>query len=521
MWKSTRADADKFLSGQHKHGDVVKFQFKLPLVALRASTPIYLAIGASGANAHAFGGRYDLPLPLWLNLAGAGATVALSFVWVARFARPGVTPPADRRNSDSPADSDGQRPHSLVAGLCVLVFVGLVLAGLFGSQNDPFTNILPVSVWIIWWVGLAYVSALIGDLWHYINPLPIIGRYGGALWMQFAGRRLVAKAPIPARIGQWPAVAAFLLFGWAELIWQSGSVPRNLAFAILAYSSVLWIGMARFGVAAWTEQADCFSRFFHMFSRFAPFDLRARRYRGFGKGLLAGIEGGRSAVAFIMVALAIVAFDGIRETPLWLSVRVGALNIYHTGGYDWLFSKEIADRLIHTTGLFSLPVLFYAIFALTCRLMAMTANAALITDAKLPGSIAGNPSPLDLMQRFAPALVPIAIAYHLAHYATYLLIWGQSIIPLVSDPLGFGWNLFGTAGYQPDIAIVGARFAWITSVIAIVAGHIAAITIGHRVALQVFIEPRRALRSQLPMLILMIAYTMLSLWILAQPIVEF
>ena len=117
-------------------------------------------------------------------------------------------------------------------------------------------------------------------------------------------------------------------------------------------------------------------------------------------------------------------------------------------------------------------------------------------------------------------LVPIAMAYHLAHYFTYLLIQGQLLIRLASDPLGFGWNLFGTARYRPDIGIVGARAVWYTAVVAIVVGHVLAVYVAHVVALREYRDRRAALRSQLPMLVLMVGYTVVSLWIIAQPIVE-
>ena len=94
------------------------------------------------------------------------------------------------------------------------------------------------------------------------------------------------------------------------------------------------------------------------------------------------------------------------------------------------------------------------------------------------------------------------------------------MIPLTSDPFGFGWDLFGTRLYFVNIGIVDARFVWITSVIAIVTGHIVAVWLAHVVALRKFRESHAALRSQIPMLFLMVAYTMLSLWILAQPVVE-
>ena len=92
------------------------------------------------------------------------------------------------------------------------------------------------------------------------------------------------------------------------------------------------------------------------------------------------------------------------------------------------------------------------------------------------------------------------------------------IFPLISDPFGFGWDLFGTAQYKVNIAIVGAKFAWYTAVIAIVLGHIIAVYIARLISLRTIQDHRSALRSQYPMLVLMVGYTIVSLWILAQPI---
>src|SRR5215218_5939747 len=121
---------------------------------------------------------------------------------------------------------------------------------------------------------------------------------------------------------------------------------------------------------------------------------------------------------------------------------------------------------------------------------------------------------------FVLSLVPIAIAYHLAHYFSMLMVAGQFIIPLGSDPFGYGWDLFGTMLYLIDIGVVDAKFIWYLSVIAIVTGHIVAVWVGHVTANTMFRDAGLASRSQYPMLVLMIAYTILSLWILAQPNVE-
>ena len=126
----------------------------------------------------------------------------------------------------------------------------------------------------------------------------------------------------------------------------------------------------------------------------------------------------------------------------------------------------------------------------------------------------------DVAGYFVLSLVPIAIAYHLSHYLSYLLITGQQIIPLASDPFGRGWDLLGTAGYKLDIGILNAKIVWYVAVIAIVIGHVIAVYLSHITALWVFEDRHAALRSQIPMLVLMIGYTMISLWILSQPIVN-
>ena len=162
--------------------------------------------------------------------------------------------------------------------------------------------------------------------------------------------------------------------------------------------------------------------------------------------------------------------------------------------------------LTDTLGLLAFVVLFFGVYLLFCFFMSVAAG--------------GRSSTGQLARGFAFSLVPISLAYHLAHYFSFLLIQGQLIIPLASDPLGAGWNLLGTAGCKVNIGLLDARSVWITAVTAIVIGHIIAVYVAHIRAFRIFQERRPALRSQYPMLILMVGYTMVSLWILAQPIVE-
>jgi hypothetical protein len=125
-----------------------------------------------------------------------------------------------------------------------------------------------------------------------------------------------------------------------------------------------------------------------------------------------------------------------------------------------------------------------------------------------------------MARSFVLTLVPIAVAYHIAHYLSFLALGLQAFIPLTSDPLGRGWDLFGGAAYVVDAGLIGPRLQWYVAATAVVIGHILAVYLAHVTALRLFRDRRKALFSQIPLLLLMVGYTMLSLWILSQPIVE-
>ena len=441
-----------------------------------------LALVPAEAAAHAFGARYDLPLPLGLWLATAGLTVALSFVVFALALR--------RGGGTSYPRLALLRLHPLalkaLRAVSVCVFFVLIAAGLFGTQ-DPFRNLAPAFVWIAWWIGFTYLSALVGDVWAVLNPWKAL----------YPAERFALRRALPAAVGVWPAAALLLAFAWIEIVWEGNSVPANIAVLALGYSLLTWGGMFVFGREAWLRSGEVFAVYFRLLARLAPVELRMKSaaacewsLRPPAAGLLDPRPVSTSEAFFVIVMLAIVTFDGLRETPLW------TLSDAH-----WSAAT--------TAGLLALPCLFALTILGACGLMAW------LTRGDTRPASAG-----ELARLFVPTLLPIAFAYHVAHYLSYLLVTGQVVIPLVSDPLGRGWDLFGTAHYRIAVGIVGARFAWYTSVVVIVLGHVLAMYVAHRLALARFSEPRTARRSQYPLAALMVAYTMVSLWILAQPIVE-
>lgn len=467
-----------------------------------------VALLATPACAHGFGQRYDLPLPLSFYLVGAAAAVAVSFVIVALFVRAGSHARTYPR-IDLIATPLGRwiASPTLVHALklfALAVFIVTIVAGLRGDQN-PYRNIAPTMVWIIGWVGLAYVSAFVGNLWAVINPWRTVFESVETIYCGITRRaELSPRLPYPPSFGVWPAFALLLAFAWIELVYPNPAVPQVIAWLALAYSILTFAGMFLFGCERWLAHGEVFTLVFGAFARFAPIEIgtgvrREMWLRPYGAGLIDGSTVSTSMMAFVLLLLATVLYDGALGTPEW--------NKFESAVAAWLPAFGAFKLLaVRTVGLILFWLVFFGAYVAACALMSAVS--------------AGRLSPLALARRFAFTLVPIAIGYHLAHYFTFLLVQGQYIVPLASDPFGSGWNLFGTAGYRVDIAIVDARFAWVTAVAAILIGHIAAVYLAHLEATQVFEARNAVLRSQIPLTALMVAYTFISLSILAEPLVE-
>lgn len=506
---------------------------------LRATTGLVALLAAETASAHAFAQRYDLPVPLGLYLFGAGAAVTLSFVIMAAFSRVGPNLRAYPRLDLFRYKAGRWLGHPwLVTALQIVSVTLLVMVVLTGFLGDPTPtrNLAPALVWVIWWVGLAYVSALVGNVWAVLNPWNATFAWADALYRRLRPtRELACRWRYPERLGVWPAVVLLLAFAWAELVFYQSTLPATVARMTVVYSFITWGGMFLFGRERWLKHGEAFAIAFGVLARFAPTEVRVTRtalcgtceldcrdsagecvncyacfrradprerqllLRPFAAGLLRDERVSLPMIAFVLLMLSTILFDGFMATTPWVKLTTFFyFQLPDLGGARLL--------LIRTFGLIFFWFLFMCIYAAVCQLIAAASGRRISARAAA--------------RNFAYTLVPIALAYHLAHYLSYLLIQGQLVIPLSSDPFGYGWNLLGTAAYEINIAIVGARFAWYTAVIAIVIGHVLAVYLAHAKAMHLIDDRRHAVRSQYPMTALMVAYTVCGLWILAQPIVE-
>jgi hypothetical protein len=371
----------------------------------------------------------------------------------------------------------GPVPDAVVRTLSLVLFV-VVLVAAGSGQDSSATNLAPVFVFVWFWVGLAFVHALFGNWWATLSPWDTIARALGI------GER--ARVEYPKALGAWPSAVLLLAFLWLELVYPNAASPRALFVAILVYTAITLTGMAVFGRPAWNRNGEAFAVYFALLSRLAPL-ARDAESRAVLRAPLAGLPSLRprpGLVAFVMVVIGSTTFDGFTGTQVWQELT-GTL----TGAAD------IAAGTAGLVGTIAVVGIAYAV--------AMLAASSV---ARIPWH--------PLAVRFVHSLVPIAFAYVAAHYFSFLVLEGQAGLALVSDPLGRGWNLLGTAGWTVNLALISAVAIWYVQVGAIVAGHVAGVILAHDRSLAAF-RSGRALRTQYALLAIMVMFTVGGLLILS------
>jgi hypothetical protein len=471
---------------------------------IRQTRPIRLALATaaavasagflapSAALAHGIAQREDLPIPQWLFAWGAAVVLVVSFVALGvLWRRPRLERVRERPLVQAPAVAE------VLCGLLgVAVFAASVYIGFAGVQTAS-ANLHPTMVFVIFWVGIPFATLLLGDVWAAFSPWVAVAR--AAAW---GARRLgvatPAPLPYPRRLGHWPAAAGILAFAWLELVYTNRDDPSTLAILALAYAAVQLVGMSLYGIRPWTENADAFAVYFGLYARLSPLRWRLRRlYR---RPALAGATELRpiaGTVALLCVMIGSTSFDGFSQGSLWTDSIEPPLQRFFAGlGLG-------ADRAVEA--------------AFTVGLLALVGIVAGLYLAGINGmrTVGRGRGAGYLARDFAHTLIPIALAYVVAHYFSLLAYQGQAVTYLSSDPLGTGADVLGMSGWAINYNVVGANGIWYVQVAALVAGHIAGLTLAHDRALVTYRKLRDATRSQYWMLAVMVAFTSLGLWLLS------
>jgi hypothetical protein len=455
--------------------------------------------------AHALVGKSDLPIPEWLFAWGASLVLIVSFValtlaWQrARFEKDGWRPVEGWW-----AKALVNRVTAFLAGTASVFLLGLTVYAALRGTEAPDRNFALTFVFVTFWLALVAVSVLLGDVFRALNPWRAIARAFAAGFRLIAGQSPPPPLRYPDRLGRWPAVAGIAAFTWMELVWgQSGFqavglVPQEVGIAVIAYSAMTFVGMALFGIEEWTSRGEAFSVYFNMFSRLAPFEVREGRLgiRRWLSGAVgwAAVPG---SVALVLVTIGATAFDGAQE---------GLLESAISSTFDTVADAGIAPvTALRLTNTVYVAVPLAAVGAIFWGGVAgmHTVRAGIRTS--------------ELGRLFAHAFIPIALAYLVAHYFTLVLYQEQAQFTyLLSDPLGDGSDVFGTAGSGIDYGLIGATAIWYVQVGALVVGHVTALVLGHDRALAVYRDPATASRSQYWMLAMMVGFTSLGLFLLSQ-----
>ena len=307
-------------------------------------------------------------------------------------------------------------------------------------------------------------------------------------------------------MGVWPATFAYLAFACLELTSGMANRPQIVALAAVTYTVITLGGMFVFGRDAWLDRCEAFTVLFGIVGRFGPIEaereeggaIKAVYVRPWGVGLLKQAATGWDRVVFVILMLSTLAFDGILSTPAWQDFTIALEPVWlPLGAFGFFFIRTLGLLLLTTSFLLVFVACMEAVVFLGQRKVDMKATVS----------------------AFVLTLVPIALVYNAAHNYSYVVVSSQALIPLLNDPLGKGWHLWpAVAAFKPSFALAQASTVWYAQIVLIVLGHVIAVYLSHLRAGERFRTAPRALLSQYPMLLLMVTYTMTSLWILAQPI---
>ncbi len=448
-------------------------------VAAVAAGAASLAPGV--ASAHTITGKVDSPLPFVAYLAGAAIAVAGSFFIMAASdpGPPKPRPPGRVRTVPRPV-------RLALRSIGLIAWLWVVAQSVTGGSSDA--DVASLFLWTYGWVGLALVSAFLGPVWSWIDPFTTLYDLIAA-----TGRRLGLSGPQPQpwpqRLGLWAAVAGLTFFIWLELVARVLQ-GRPLALVLIGYTAITLLGMAQFGRDAWRSRAETFTVWFGVLGRLAPFALVDKPADG--------------RVVRRPIASGLITSGWPLEVVVLVALGTGSI---------------IYDGLSQTTGFFSLfgfPAIPLGTLILGAFLGGLTALVLLV--ARSVGLAA-----------MGAGLLPVAMGYLIAHYLSALVIDGQRIIVAVSDPFQQGWDLVGTAFYEPSAGWLPTSALWSLQVGAVVIGHIVGAWAGHAVARSEGAATggvaagtggrRSAIGGQLPLALLMVGLTTLTLWSLGQNLV--
>ena len=379
----------------------------------------------------------------------------------------------------------------LISCISLIFLITLIIFGYIGSR-DPLANPLSLFIWSVWFMVMPVIQIIFGNVWAFLNP-----------WYGFG--RLFFKNKILFKLDQNYSLVfssvGFLLFSLFMLVDIAPDDPDRLANIVTIYLLVNFIFMKIFGVD-WLKNGECFTSFYRLLSKLSWIWIKEGKiYVGFFGSQLKEINTfPPMSVLFLSIILATLSFDGLNETFLWFKIiNVNPLEFY----------GRSSVVLENSSGLIFFAILLFLIFSITIFL-----GHKFINEKVTFKNIIGINS---------IALLPIALAYHIAHYLTSFLVNIQYSYKVASDPLNNGMDLLNLGDFNVTTSffntIETVKLIWFIQAAAIVIGHVIAVLLAHSICEGYLKTKSSILISQFPISIFMIGYTFLGLWILSTPTV--
>ncbi|HEX8065986.1 MAG TPA: hypothetical protein VF520_05625 [Thermoleophilaceae bacterium] len=461
------------------------------------------ALGSSAALpaqalAHGIQGKRDLPIPDWLFGWGAVLVLLVSFVALAVLWPKPQLEGAGWRPLGGFGRLLASRPVEIACGAVGAFLLGLTVYSGLAGEEIVSENFAPTFVYVVFWVGLVPASVLLGDVFRALNPWRAIARAVAGLTSRAGGREVAESFEYPPWLGRWPAAAGIVAFAFMELVVETGSDPRSLAIAALVYSAVTWFCMSLYGIERWCDRGEAFSVYFGLFARLAPFERRGDAV-GVRRPLsgLTHVEPLPGTVPLLAAMIGSTTFDGFSAGRAWQDLVPSLVDVFDALG----FGDRAAVQLSKGVGLLAVIAIVLAFYRLG------------IAGVR---SVGGDLAASRLAGSFVHSLVPIAVAYVLAHYVSLLLYQAQALPSLLSDPLGRGSDLFGWSDWGIDYTWIGNETLWYLQFAFVICGHVAALMLAHDRALSLYDRAAVAVRSQYWMLGVMVGFTSLALWVLSE-----
>lgn len=450
--------------------------------------------------AHASGQSFVMLLPTDIYTLGGVIVVGLTIILLALIPVTGTS--GLHRNLALFGSFRIGRKIRFIHGLALLYFFWLLSAGWYGT-TDPLRNPLTLGFWAVFWMGLVMVEGLFFGIWRWINPWV----FAYHMIRRISGRHRIMDWP--SWLAYWPGVLLLLGFAIFTLADPAPTDPARLASFMFAYWLFTLIGMLIFGFRTWSRHVELFSMIMVSFGSLRMVSFHAGRLRfGLpGWRLMANRQVGVlrphiSAAIFLLMLLGIGSFDGFNETFVWLNwININPLD----------FPGRSAIIMPTISGIVLANLALIVIFGILIWLGMMAASE--------------NPQHryalVDLIGVYAASLLPIALAYHVAHYLPSLLVEMQYVALAIDGMFGRNIHILGLDGFHVTDGFFKhldwVRMIWLTQAGIVVAGHVISVLIAHHMATARYENRFEIIISQLPIAIFMIGYTWLGLWLLAAP----